>query len=177
MTQFNAQQTNAMDQFNENMQNQVDEFNAQNQLLVDQSNVQWQRAINTANTAEQNATNQANVQNTFNLSQTALNNEWQEIQDQASWALSAGENSQNRGLTLASSALNQQTALSILNSQMSAAMFSQLGNFAVSALGGAGNIGKTLGLNGNSSSGNYAAGAKYASTGSGSYSAGAAYTS
>ena len=155
MSQFNAGQTNTMAQFLAQNQTQREEFNAQNQLLVDQSNVQWQRAVNTANTAGTNAANQANVQNTFNMSQTALNNEWQMIQDQASWALSAGENSQNRGLTLASSALNQQTALSILNSQMQAQMFSQLGNLAANVLGGSGSIFK--GIFGSNNSGSYSA--------------------
>lgn len=140
MTQFNAQQTNAMDQFNENMDNQVNEFNSQNQLLVDQSNVQWQRAINTANTAGTNAATQANVQNLFNMNQTALNNEWQQMQDQASWSLSAAENSQNRGLSLASSAMNAQISQSLLNQQLQAQMYSQLGNLAVAALGGVGSF-------------------------------------
>jgi len=151
MTQFNAQQANAMAQFDTNTQNQVDEFNAQNQLLVDQSNVQWQRAVNTANTAGINAMNQANTQNLFNLTTSSLNNEWQQLQDQASWSLSAAENSQNRGLTLASSAMNQQTALSILNSQLKAQTFSQLGNLAGSILGGSNGIKSLFSSNNNNS--------------------------
>lgn len=140
VNEFNAGQENTVNQFNAQLQNQYNEFNAQNQLLVNQSNVQWQRAVNTANTAEQNATNNANAQNTFNMSQTALQNEWQMIADQASWNVSIGQNQANRNMTLAVSAMNQQTAISLLNSQLQAQMFSQLGSFATSLLGGASGI-------------------------------------
>lgn len=134
--QFNVAQQNAMVQFLDNLNGQRAEFNAQNQLVVDQSNVQWQRAINTANTAGQNAANQANVMNTFNLQQTDLNNLWQQSRDEASWALTSSENSQNRALTLVNSALNRQTSLDILNSQLQASMYSALGGLGVNILGG-----------------------------------------
>lgn len=136
MAQFNAGQTNSMQQFVDNLNSQRQEFNSQNQLLVDQSNVQWRRTINTANTAGQNAANQANVQNTFNVQQTDLNNLWQQARDEASWALTSSENSQNRALSLVNSSLNRQTSLDIMNSQMQAAMYSQLGSFGVNLLGG-----------------------------------------
>ena len=136
VSQFNAGETNKMDQFKANLDSQRQEFNTQNQLLVDQSNVQWRRTINTANTAGQNAVNQANTMNTFNISQTDLNNLWQQARDEASWALTSSENSQNRALSLVNSSLNRQTSLDILNSQMQAQMFSQLGAFGVNVLGG-----------------------------------------
>ncbi len=136
VSQFNAGETNKMDQFKANLDSQRQEFNTQNQLLVDQSNVQWRRTINTANTAGQNAVNQANTMNAFNVSQTDLNNLWQQARDEASWALTSSENSQNRALSLVNSSLNRQTSLDILNSQMQAQMYSQLGAFGVNVLGG-----------------------------------------
>lgn len=135
VSQFNAGQTNAATQFNQNLQNQQQEFSIGNQLLVDQSNVAWQRAINTANTAGINAANQANAQNAFNLSQTDMNNLWQEAQDEASWALTSSENAQNRTLSLVTSALNSQTSQALLASQESANMYSQLGQLGANILG------------------------------------------
>jgi hypothetical protein len=136
VSQFNAGETNKVAEFNANLDSQRQEFNTQNQLLVDQSNVQWRRTINTANTMGENAANQANAMNALNISQTDMNNLWQQARDEASWSLTASENSQNRGLSLVNSALNRQTSLDILNSQMQAAMFSQLGGFGVNLLGG-----------------------------------------
>lgn len=141
---FSAAAANTINEFNAQAANQVNEFNAQNQLLINQSNVQWQRAVNTANTTEINATNNANVQNTFDMSQTALNNEWQMAADQASWAIGQNQNADNRQLTLTIAAMNQKTALSILNSQLAAQTYSQLGQFASSLLGGPGAIGSGL---------------------------------
>lgn len=134
--EFNAQQKNAADQFFSNLDSQQQQFNIQNQRIVDQSNVQWQRTINTANTAGQNAANQANTQNLFNLSQSSLNNIWQEARDEASWALTSDENSQNRALSFVNSALNRETSIEILNSQLQAQMYSQLGQAGINLLGG-----------------------------------------
>jgi hypothetical protein len=136
VSQFNAGETNKVAEFNANLDSQRQEFNTQNQLLVDQSNVQWRRTINTANTMGENAANQANAMNALNISQTDMNNLWQQARDEASWSLTASENSQNRALSLVNSALNRQTSLDILNSQMQAQMFSQLGGLGVNILGG-----------------------------------------
>lgn len=132
--QFNAGQYNSMVQFYDNMNAQLDMFNAQNQLIVDQSNVQWQRTVNTANTAGINSANNANVQNMFNMSQTDMNLLWQQARDEASWALTSAENSQNRLLSLTNSALNRETSLEIMNNQQKSAMFSSLGGLAANLL-------------------------------------------
>lgn len=87
---FNSQQTFARQQ-----------FNAQNQFAIDQSNVLWRRELNTANTAAVNAANQFNVQNAFNLSTTAMNNLWQQLRDEASWAYEAAENQKDRDYNMA----------------------------------------------------------------------------
>lgn len=156
VSQFNAGQTNAAEQFNENLQNQQQQFNIGNQLLIDQSNVQWRRTINTANTAGINSVNQANAQNLFNMSQTAQNNLWQEAQDEASWALTSGENAQNRALSLVTSALNRQTSIDLLNKQESSQIYSQLGALGANILGGA-----ITGLIGSGSSGSSSGGSDY----------------
>lgn len=154
VSQFNAGQTNAVQNFRDNLTNTRDEFNASNQLVVDQSNVKWQRSINTANTAADNAANQANVKNYFNVQQSALNDLWQQARDEASWALTSSENSQNRALSLVNSSLNRQTSYGILASQLSASMYSQLGQFGVSLLGGPSGISSGIkSLFGGSSSG------------------------
>jgi len=86
ISQFNAGQTNTMSQFNSNLENQREQFNTKNSILIDQSNAVWRRQINTQNTALQNAANQMNVMNRFNMSQTALNNRWQQFRDNEFWA-------------------------------------------------------------------------------------------
>jgi len=86
ISQFNAGQTNTMNQFNANLENQREQFNTKNSILIDQSNAVWRRQINTQNTALQNAANQMNVMNRFNMSQTALNNRWQQFRDNEFWA-------------------------------------------------------------------------------------------
>lgn len=136
MEQFNAGQINSMNQFIEGINNQRDMFNANMQFAIDQSNVQWRRTINTANNAGQNAANQANAANMFNMSMTAQNNMWQQSRDEASWALTASENAANRQLSLVNSSLNRATSLEIMASQQSAAMYSSLGAFGTSLLGG-----------------------------------------
>ena len=75
-----------MSQFNANLENQREQFNTKNSILIDQSNAVWRRQINTQNTALQNAANQMNVMNRFNMSQTALNNRWQQFRDNEFWA-------------------------------------------------------------------------------------------
>ena len=104
IAQFNAGQENTMAQFNANLENQREQFNTKNSILIDQSNVVWRRQINTQNTALQNAANQMNVMNRFNMSQTALNNRWQQFRDNEFWARTTSrDNDQfNKKLTYAS---------------------------------------------------------------------------
>ena len=104
IAQFNAGQENTMAQFNSNLENQREQFNTKNSILIDQSNAVWRRQINTQNTALQNAANQMNVMNRFNMSQTALNNRWQQFRDNEFWARTTSrDNDQfNKKLTYAS---------------------------------------------------------------------------
>jgi len=96
MNQFNAGEANAMNQFNASMNDARDKFNANMQFAVDQSNVQWRRQVNTANTAAANEANRQNVQNTFNATQNAMNNLWQQYRDNAAWNFQKGESQLQR---------------------------------------------------------------------------------
>lgn len=96
-----AQQFNSQQEFNRQ------QFNAETQFAIDQSNVLWRRELNTANTAAVNAANQFNTQNKFNLSTTAMNNLWQQLRDEASWAFQASENEKNRAYNMAIVSNNQ----------------------------------------------------------------------
>lgn len=127
---FNSQQKQAIEEFNATLRHQREQFNAQTQFAIEQSNVLWRRSLNTANTAAVNAANQLNVQNKFNLSSTALNNIWQQMRDEASWAFQASENDKTRQFNAANSANNRQFVLN--GNQKSFA--ETAGAFAVSLL-------------------------------------------
>lgn len=107
---FNNQQKTAIDQFNSTLDFNRDKFNSEMQFAIEQSNVLWRRAVNTANTASVNAANQSNVMNTFNMSQVALNNLWQQWRDEASWAFSSAESQANRDYNLLQAANNRNFA-------------------------------------------------------------------
>lgn len=91
MRQFNVSEANAMKQFNQQVRDSRDKFNANMSFAIDQSNTVWRREINTANTALQNETNRINVQNTYNATQTAMNQLWQQYRDNASWNFQKSE--------------------------------------------------------------------------------------
>ncbi len=103
--QYNVSQENAYAEFNATMVDQREKFNANMKYAIDQSNVQWRRQINTANTATMNETNRINVQNTFNSSQTALNQLWQQYRDNATFNFTASESKQQRDHEMALKAL------------------------------------------------------------------------
>lgn len=134
--EFNNQQLAAMEQFNSSIQNQRDQFNAQNAFAVEQSNVTWRRNINTANTAAVNAANQTNVQNSFNLSATALNNVWQQFRDESSWIFQASQNQNIMNFNAAMAANNQGFVLQQQSTAQNAAWMTAIGQFAGSLLVG-----------------------------------------
>lgn len=94
--QYNVNQANSFKEFNASMEDQRDKFNANMQFAVDQSNAMWRRQINTANTATLNETNRINVQNSFNASQTALNQLWQKYRDNATFNFTSAESEKQR---------------------------------------------------------------------------------
>lgn len=127
VSQFNAQQVNALktynadkinatNQFNEAMSFQRDQFDAQMYAQIEQSNVTWRRQMNQIDTAGLNAVNQANAINAFNLSNQALTLAWQDLRDSASWAFQAGENDQEKDLRLAIAALGNESDKAALSS-------------------------------------------------------------
>ena len=103
--QFNVNQANAYAEFNANLNDQRQKFNANMKFAIDQSNGQWRRQINTSNTALQNETNRINVQNSYNASQTALNQLWQQYRDNATFNFTAAESKLQRDHDMAVKAL------------------------------------------------------------------------
>ena len=127
MTQFNAQQENAIAAQNANraadvskanaqLETQINQYNAQqefaknqwnvqNAQAIEQANTQWRRQANTINTAAQNAINQQNAQNAFGMSMQAQAFLWQELRDEADFAFKRDENELQRKASLTIAAL------------------------------------------------------------------------
>lgn len=137
MKQFNAGQTNAVSEFNATMDNNVNQFNDQNRIAIDQSNVTWRRNINTLNTAAVNAANQVNVQNAFNMTSTAQNDLWQQMQDQAAWANTDSQNALTRAQNLAIASLATNTAFKLQDQAQQDALMQLLGKFGLNIAGSA----------------------------------------
>ena len=126
--QFNAGQANALQQFRATMQNQREQFNVKNSVEIAQSNAAWRRNVNTANTAAVNAANQINATNYLSISNTALNNIWQQYRDEADYAYSAAENEKDRTFNY---------AMAILESKVNKDMYDQYVNTsAATSIGG-----------------------------------------
>lgn len=139
MTQFNASQTQAAEatnagndlqaqtananiqsqvsEFNSNLQNQTDQFNTNMAATIAQSNVNWQRTVNTADTAAVNAANQTNAQNSFNMSQTDMNNIWQQYLDEASYSFDASQTQDEFNYNSAQAATNRSFITSLAAGQ------------------------------------------------------------
>ena len=92
----NAQLATQMAQHQSSLDSQREQFNAQNANAIAQADVAWRRNLNTAETAAINAAHQANVANAFGLSTQAQQNLWQEVRDEAHWAMTASENELSR---------------------------------------------------------------------------------
>lgn len=129
MEQFNVDEFNAMEQFRVALQDQRERFNANNRLVIDQSNAEWRRNINTVNTATQNAVNQINAQNILGLSNTALNNLWQQYRDEAEWIWQSGENDLNRAHNLAIASFERDSQFALLDAQQKQEMAVSVGSF------------------------------------------------
>jgi len=129
MNQFNAGESNAMNQFNATMLDARDKFNANMQFAVDQSNVQWRRSVNTANTAAQNEANRQNVQNTFNATQNALNNLWQQYRDNAAWNYQKSESAIQRQHEIGIMAMEFANSQKIYDQQQKDNLAAGIGNW------------------------------------------------
>lgn len=141
ISEFNAGEADSIAKFNTQLQSQTDQFNANNRLIIDQSNVQWQRSVNTANTAADNAANNTNASNLLSISNTAMNNMWQQMRDQANYSFTAGQNADNRAASFAIAGLNSQNALAYLSANYDAAsqaaLASGIGGVASKVVSGA----------------------------------------
>ena len=132
--QFNAGQANALQQFRATMQNQREQFNVKNAVAIEQSNVAWRRNVNTANTAAINAANQINATNYLSISNTALNNVWQQYRDEADYAYSAAENEKDRTFNYAMAILEAKVNKDMYDQYVSTSAASSIGSF-LTALG------------------------------------------
>ena len=132
--QFNAGQANALQQFRATMQNQREQFNVKNAVAIEQSNVAWRRNVNTANTAAINAANQINATNYLSISNTALNNVWQQYRDEADYAYSAAENEKDRTFNYAMAILESKVNKDMYDQYVSTSAASSIGSF-LTALG------------------------------------------
>ena len=134
ISQANAENASVMNRFNAQVEDARLRFNTQNQQIINQSNVAWRRSINTANTAAQNSANQINAQNSFNLSNQALANIWQQFRDEASWAETSSENSQNRAHNMAVAALQRQTSFDLNEEADKQELYQLMGEFGLNVV-------------------------------------------
>ena len=132
--QFNAGQANTLSQFRATMQNQREQFNVTNSVAIAQSNAAWRKNVNTANTAATNAANQTNAANYLNISNTALNNVWQQYRDEADYAYSAAENGKDRTFNYAMAILEAKVNKDMYNEYLNEASSNAIGGF-LTALG------------------------------------------
>tara|TARA_R110002020_G_scaffold82922_2_gene205454 strand:+ start:86 stop:2443 length:2358 start_codon:yes stop_codon:yes gene_type:complete len=96
MAQFNAGQTNSLSRFNAELQEQRAQFNASNGLIVAQANTQWRQFLSTTNTAAINAANMQDAKMANDMTQSQMDNYWQEKRDLMSFIWKSGENEKNR---------------------------------------------------------------------------------
>ena len=130
--QFNSGQSNALNQFRATMQNSREQFNTKNAVAIAQSNATWRRNVNTANTASVNAANQLNAANYLNISNTALNNVWQQYRDEADYAYTSAENSQDRAFNYAMAILDADVTSDLYNQYLDEKSSNAIGGFIAS---------------------------------------------
>ena len=116
------------------MQNTREQFNTTNAVTLAQANATWRRNLNTANTAAVNASNQLNAANYLNISNTALNNIWQQYRDEADYAYTSSENSQDRAFNYAMAALEADVRADMYNEYLDEKSSNAIGGF-ITALG------------------------------------------
>ncbi len=127
--QFNSGQANALNQFRATMLNSREQFNTKNAVEIAQSNATWRRNVNTANTAAINAANQINAANYLNISNTALNNIWQQYRDEADYAYTSSENSQDRAFNYAMAILDAKVTSDMYDKYLDESSSNAIGDF------------------------------------------------
>jgi hypothetical protein len=132
ISKFNAGEANAISQFNATLRDSREKFNTSNRLVIDQSNAQWRRSINTANTAIKNSTNQFNATNLLNISNSAMNNLWQDWRDAADFAFTGSENAKTRAHNIAMATIQQQQWIDRFDTETQNSFYEGLGSLGVS---------------------------------------------
>jgi hypothetical protein len=135
METFNVDQTNSVKMFYDKLESEIDRFEVSNILAIAQSNAEWRRSLNMANTAAENAAIAQNVENRFNISQTALNNLWQQARDVFHWANTASENARDRAFQIILNQTSRDQFLEDLETAESMALAQNLGNLAFGLVG------------------------------------------
>jgi hypothetical protein len=127
--QFNANEQNAMAQYTTSMDDSREKFNTNMSFAIDQSNVQWNREITTADTAIQNEANRIDTQNSYNATQTAINQLWQKYRDNASFNFQKTESALNRKQQIGLMALEFSYNMQLLDKQEKDQLIGLIGEF------------------------------------------------
>ena len=90
--------------------------------------------LSQANTAATNAANQINAANYLNVSNTALNNIWQQFRDEADYAYSSAENSADRAFNMAMAILKADINKDAYNSYLDQQTGQAIGGFLTSLI-------------------------------------------
>lgn len=132
---FNAGEANEMARFSATLTNMREQFNMNNRIQIDQANAVWRQNIDTINTATQNAANQFNAANLLNISNTSMNNLWQEWRDMADYTFTAGENEKARQHQIALFTMQNQAWFQRLDAQQQSAFSAGLGSLIGTVFG------------------------------------------
>jgi len=127
--QFNTNEQNAMTQYVMSMDDSREKFNTNMSFAIDQSNVQWNREITTADTAIQNEANRIDTQNSYNATQTAINQLWQKYRDNASFNFQKTESALNRKQQIGLMALEFSYNMQLLDKQEKDQLIGLIGEF------------------------------------------------
>jgi len=128
MAQFNSGQINSLSRFNAELQEQRAQFNASNGLIVAQANTQWRQFLSTTNTAAINAANMQDAKTANDMTQSQMDNYWQEKRDLMSFIWKSGENEKNRIAELYMSENGAENATDYANNVAKGQLLVTLGN-------------------------------------------------
>ena len=100
IAQYNAGAENAASQFDVSIQNQREIFEAGNTLVIAQANAKWKQNCSTLDTSAQNEINSAFALEVNNMTQKTIDTIWQRERDLMDFAYKATESAKARGLEL-----------------------------------------------------------------------------
>ena len=134
--QFNVDQGNSMAKYAAKIEDAREKFNSSMQLQIDQSNTLWRRTLNTENTAGQNEENRLNAASLLGMTATAQNNLWQKYRDESSFVFQSTQNDLQRTHQLAQTAIANQFARDMFDTEIDAKTNEAIGGFVGSTLQG-----------------------------------------